>query len=95
MKHILALFLGGFFSVNVWSQRTIHGTVLSVATGEPVAGATIQRADSSLSVSCDERGKFSIQLPANDSLLISAVGYELKKMLPAAKDNMTILLSPM
>ena len=94
MKQILALLLGVFFSLNVWSQRTLQGMVLSVATGEPVAGATIQRGDSSQSVSCDGQGKFSIQLPANDSLIISAVGYELKKILLSAKDNVTILLSP-
>jgi len=89
--------LSVFFLLLIFSavgQRTIHGEVVSMQTGEPVPGATIASKDSAHSVFCDAKGKFLIKVPAGSSLLITAVGYEAKSITPGTKDNIIISLMP-
>lgn len=95
MKRNLLLILAVLSGFIASAQRTIHGSVLNAGTGEPLAGATVQLNDSSHSVVCDEKGKFSIRIPASASILISATGYETKTFSPASKDHAVILLTPL
>src|SRR5687768_5451750 len=90
---LIVAVLSGFVAA---AQKTFHGSVLNAGTGEPLAGATIQLTDSSRSVVCDANGKFSIQVPATASILISATGYETKTFLPASKvRHVVLLISPL
>src|SRR5688572_29063944 len=89
---VLLMMLMGFGAAG---QRTIHGDVLNGQTGEPIAGATVSLQDSSHSVLCDDKGKFSIVLHSSVSLLITAVGYESKLFTPNNKDHIVFLLSPL
>src|SRR5687768_1573732 len=89
---LIVAVLSGFVAA---AQKTFHGSVLNAGTGEPLAGATVQLTDSSRSVVCDANGKFSIQVPATTSILISATGYETKTFLPASKDHVVLLLTPL
>lgn len=92
MRILLTLFLA-LFGLLANAQRTIHGSVVNAQTGEPVAGATVSVSDSSSSVLCDEKGKFSIAATA-DVLHIRAVGFEKKFFSVAGKEHVIILLLP-
>ena len=94
MKRNLLLVFAVLLGFTAMAQRTIHGSVLNVATGESLAGATVQLSGSSHSVVCDDKGKFKIQVPVAASLLITAIGYATKEFVVAAKDHVIILLSP-
>ncbi len=79
--------------VSVFSQRIIHGEIVNGTTGEPVAGASISLQDSSHSVVCDEKGKFALQLTSSSSLLVTAVGYKPRSIIPGTKEHIIILLT--
>lgn len=91
-KYLLILF---FLAVgmSVFAQRIIYGEVVDGQTGEAIAGATVSLQDLSQSVLCDGKGKFTIQLPSEKSLLITAVGFEAKLFNPGSKEHVIILLS--
>ena len=55
----------------------ITGTVTDIATGKPLAGATVKLKTANTSTTTDENGNFTIQVPAiGNVLLVSYVGYE-------------------
>jgi outer membrane receptor for ferrienterochelin and colicins len=93
MKHLLLILALLFAGITSFAQRTIHGEVVNGQTGEAVAGATVMLSDSSHSVLCDEKGKFTIQIPSATSLMITAVGFETKLLAPGAKEHFIILLN--
>ena len=93
MKWIALLFFACLAGFGASSQRLIHGTVLSAANGEAIAGATIRRGDSSRAVICDVNGTFSIELPSASPLLVSATGYSTRTFIPATKDHVSIILT--
>lgn len=65
-----------FFSFMAFSQtRTITGQVRN-EKGEPVSFATINVKGSSISVSADQNGGFSIQVQPGATLIISATSFE-------------------
>lgn len=85
MKIVLGLFLVlGSFSA--FSQTVFRGTVADYDTGEPIAGATIFLANTTLGTFSDNEGKFSIYLHnGNYEVIIRMLGYEgLTFNLPAA-----------
>ena len=94
MKQILLLLFTLSLAFFGTAQRTIHGSVLNAATGEALAGATVKLKDSSGAVICDDKGKFSILVAATTSLLITSTGFEAKEFLPASKNHVVILLTP-
>lgn len=74
------------------AQRTIYGEVINAQTGDPVPGATVSFRDSSGSVLCDEKGKFTLQLSSLKSLQITAVGFETMFFTPGIKEHVVIQL---
>ncbi|MBL7745780.1 MAG: TonB-dependent receptor [Chitinophagaceae bacterium] len=93
MKPYLLAFLFLFAGITVAAQRTIHGEVVDGKTGEPIAGATVAAADSSVAVFCDVKGKFKISITSSASLVITATGFETKSVLPGNKEHLIILLT--
>ncbi len=93
MKQLLLILALLFVGVASFAQRTIHGEVVNGQTGEAVEGATVSLSDSSRSVLCDAKGKFTLQIPSSTSLLITAVGFETKLFTPGAKEHFIILLN--
>ena len=89
MRRHLFIIVLQFVCGHMFAQKTIHGTVISTASGEAVAGATVQLMDSSRSVACDANGKFIIETNAQSSLVISATGY-LTKTSTSSKDHVTV-----
>lgn len=93
MKQILLLGLWVFMAFCAGAQRSIHGTVLNEATGEPVQAATISKAGDASGVISDAKGKFIID-NITDTLTVSAIGFQPKLILPGSKDHLVILLTP-
>lgn len=55
----------------------VSGTITDVATGLPLAGATVNLKGSNQATTTDENGKFTLQVPGEGNVLvISYVGYE-------------------
>src|SRR5687767_1619543 len=68
-----------FFNTSASSQnaaRTVSGQVTDVSTGETLVGATVSVQGAANSVTVDRAGKFLIQVPAaNSVLVITFTGY--------------------
>ncbi len=78
------------FPLTLFSQ--ISGTITDFRTNEALIGATVTlQSDPAKGTQTDINGVFTINLPTeNDSLIISYIGYKIKKV--AAKENMIIRL---
>lgn len=88
MKTLLFL----LFPLSLFAQKTTTGIVTDFRTNEPLIGATLTlQSDPSKGTQTDIDGTFSINiLSENDSLIISYIGYKIRKS--AAKKDMTIRL---
>ena len=74
----LAVFLCLFLLVCLfaWGQiKTVTGVVTD-AEGKPVPFATVTESGKRNAVNADAEGKFSIKVPENAKLMITAAGYE-------------------
>lgn len=89
---ILILLVG--FSTIVFSQDnqiTVHGRVHSDSAN--LENVTIQlKTDPAKAVKSDSKGNFTIKVPANGTLIISAVGYEQREMEIEGNNTLDILL---
>lgn len=57
--------------------RTVTGTVIEAATGDPILGASVTPAGSTKGVSTDLNGKFTLQIPASvKEITVSYVGMQ-------------------
>ncbi|TXH59938.1 MAG: TonB-dependent receptor [Bacteroidia bacterium] len=81
MKKLILLCLGTLFSLAMFAQRNVKGTVLSAETNLPISGASVVVKSSNLGTVTDEKGAFQLNVPQNYSkLVISAVGYDSKEI---------------
>ena len=82
------------FSINLWAQnKPISGRILSKATGESVAGATITIKGSDQKTVTDARGRFAISGSTGSVLVISHVGMNATEYaLTGAVSDLTIQL---
>lgn len=72
-----------FLTLISFSQnRAVSGTIRNAATGEPLIGATITQKGTTNAVGTDERGFFSIEVPANAVLEVSNIGFETLEIRP-------------
>jgi TonB-linked SusC/RagA family outer membrane protein len=64
------------FSLPLWAQNNIRvqGRVSDEA-GQPVAGASVSLKGASIGVNTDDKGNFSLTVPANGILIISSVNF--------------------
>jgi TonB-linked SusC/RagA family outer membrane protein len=86
-------FLFAMFPVVLFAQsRTVSGKVAGQG-GEPLNGATISVENSPIAVIADVNGKFSITIPNNATLVISATGYATKTIKPDRTGDIQILLT--
>lgn len=75
----------------VMAQRTVTGKVTN-ATGDPVSGATISVVGSQVGTSAASDGSFTIAVPANRSLRITAVGYTDQEIKITNQSTITVKL---
>lgn len=93
MNRRIVLFLTClFFSIGLAlaQNKRVSGTVVD-ENGEPVIGATVHVKGTTIGVSTDAQGKYSIQVPQNGkSLIISLIGSQTKEV--STQDNQKIVL---
>ena len=73
-------------------SSTVSGQVTGQG-GEPLNGATISVENSPIAVIADVNGKFSITIPKDATLVISATGYATKTTKPDQAGNIQIILT--
>jgi TonB-linked SusC/RagA family outer membrane protein len=72
IKLLLLIFLS-FLSVSLFAQKTVTGRVVSGDTA--IAGASVQVKGTTTGTQTDANGRFSVNAPANGTLVISYIGY--------------------
>ncbi len=73
-------------------NKTLTGYVTE-GNNVPVQGATISIKNSSESVASDVNGKFTISIPGNAALVITAIGYKTQTIDVSGKTNITVKLA--
>ncbi len=74
---IVLFVLGIFFISGTQAQNTITGIITDTKTGEALSGASVKVDGSSIGVSTDGQGRYSISVPSsNAKLLFSFIGYQ-------------------
>src|SRR5690242_5331459 len=89
MKVLLSLFCLLFSSV-LFAQQTVRGRVTSGDTA--VANATVMVKGTTNATSTDNNGRFTINAPANATLVISSVGYESQEVAVDNRNNIDVHL---
>ncbi len=72
-------------------DRPITGTVIN-SKGEALTGVSIQVKGSTLGTTTDANGQFSINIPENAVLVVSAVGYLSKEVVVGTANNINVML---
>jgi TonB-linked outer membrane protein, SusC/RagA family len=84
--------LQAFFSPVMAQSITVSGTV-NAKTGEPLSGATISVKGTSVATTTDVDGKFQVQVPnANSILIVSYVGMATQELKVPASGNLSVQL---
>ena len=89
-KLCILLFLVGICS-GIFAQKVITGTITD-ESGESVIGAGIQEKGTAKGTMSDIDGKFSIEVPANSTLVISYIGYKTQEIPVGNDTNLQIVL---
>jgi len=78
--------------VTLFAQtKALTGTI-TASNSSPVAGATVALKNSSQAVASDANGKFSLNVPDNATVIISAIGYKSQTITIAGNYNLKITL---
>ncbi len=95
-RKIRGAVLAAFLSVSLMAfgqnSRIVSGSVLD-ENGEPLAGAGVQIAGTTIGVTTDLDGRFTIGASASDRLMITFIGYE-DKVVSASTSPLRIVLQP-
>ncbi len=93
------LFIAGWLSILTLTpvllfaqNRTLTG-VITAGNDVPVAGATIGVRNGSIAVASDVNGKFTLTVPENAVLTISAIGYKTQTIAIAGKSDIHVALA--
>lgn len=95
ITNIFLTFLCIFFCLNVYAQNdSISGTIKSAETQEPIIGATISVSGTSNGTVSDESGNYTLEnISSNDTLVISFIGFETKRVFVDSRSIIDITLS--
>lgn len=91
LKFLLTCLLMVSFSLVSAQTRTASGTVTSADNGEPVIGASVLIKGSSQGTVTNVNGKFSLNVPANATLVISSVGMLPQEVAPGTNLNIVLV----
>ena len=80
---------------SAWAQSTrkVSGKVTDKATGEVLSNATVTIKGSRTAFSTSASGAFTVDVPANATLVVTAVGYEQTEIKVGNSDNLSISLA--
>ena len=93
MKRRLTMLLASLFLIvgGAFAQTEVNGVVVSQDDNQPIVGATIQVAGTSIGTVTDINGRFTLDCPTENSILkISFVGMEPIEIV--ARRNLRIVL---
>ena len=79
--------------MNFGQEKTITGTVISAENGLPLLGATITVKGTSIGVTADFDGKYTIKANADNILVFSYVGYSTTEVKVADKQVINVSLT--
>eukprot|EP01136_Pigoraptor_vietnamica_P025125 Opistho-1_new@78791 len=91
-SYLLALFLV-FFSFNVFAQKAVTGRITNKATGQPIAGATVQVKGTTVISLSNNEGVFSINAGAKSVLVVTVVGFEAVEQTVSGKTEFNFALT--
>lgn len=92
MKKMYVLIVAFLVSTVSFAQGTISGSVTDSSNGEPLPGATVLVKGTTIGVTVDFDGNFSISANSGDTLVVSYLGFLTVEV--AAKNRMKIELTP-
>ena len=75
MKKFISFALAVFCSTIMLAQTTVTGTVTNSDDGKPISFANVQLKGATTGVYTDDNGKYSIDVPANATLIFSSMGF--------------------
>jgi TonB-linked SusC/RagA family outer membrane protein len=91
---IIAFTAALFIYSGSWAQnKVVRGKVLD-ENGSPLPKASVLVKGSKAGTSSGDDGTFEVSVPANATLVISAIGYNRSEVKTSAKDFITVTLSP-
>ena len=75
-KKLFTIALCLFISIGAaWAQNTVTGTVTD-ESGQPLAGASVLVAGTTVGVNTDLDGNYSVTVPKNGILVFSFIGFD-------------------
>jgi len=89
---LFLLLIATFFTINVFAQQRITGTVSS--RDSVLEGVTVQVKGSTTATQTDAKGNFSIVAPPNATLVLSNVGYTNQEIKVGNQARITVQLQP-
>ncbi|MBD0368878.1 MAG: TonB-dependent receptor plug domain-containing protein, partial [Flavisolibacter sp.] len=85
---LFSLLLFTFLSTALFAQNVVSGRVASGDTA--VVGATVQVRGTNIATQTDANGRFTINAPANATLVISSVGFEAQEIKVGNRSSINI-----
>lgn len=89
---LLAVFLLVVTAVS--AQLKVTGTVRGADDGQSLPGVSVKVKSAATTVSTDEKGRYTINVPNNATLIFSYVGYKLKEVPVGTKTEINVSLTP-
>ena len=90
LLYIIGWLIITIIPVSLFAQtKTLTGTIITV-NHAPVPGATIAVKNSSQAAASDANGKFSIRVPEDAVIIISAIGYKTQTVDVTGKQNLDV-----
>ncbi|MBO9201542.1 MULTISPECIES: SusC/RagA family TonB-linked outer membrane protein [Niastella] len=91
---IIAFIATLLFCTDTWAQNKLVRGKVQDENGSPLSKATIMLKGSKAGISSSDDGSFEINVSANTTLVVTAIGYNKSEVKIAAQDFVTITLSP-
>ncbi|MBW8685448.1 TonB-dependent receptor [Chitinophaga rhizophila] len=92
MKYLLLIITGLLLFMQ--SHAQVQGSVVDAQTGEVLPGVTVQVLHADKGCRTDARGRFTLQGNTNDSVQVSFIGYQTRKLRLSSQPSPVISLSP-
>jgi len=90
VPHFLFFLFFNLLCLLGFSQQKVTGKVVS--GNSPVAGATVAVKNSAIATQTNERGEFTINAPANSTLVISSVGFATQEIKTGNRTDFSVQL---
>src|SRR6201989_3374639 len=93
LLYIIGWLIITIIAVSLYAQtRTLTGTV-TATNDTPIPGATITAKNNSAAVATDANGKFTIRVPDNTVITVSAIGYKTQTINISGEQNLKVKLA--